>query len=331
MSTAAIQVEGLTKFYGSARGIENVSFAVQPGEIVGLLGPNGSGKTTIMRMLTGYFTPTSGTAQIMGKDCVEHSMDTKKFIGYLPENPLLYHEMRVEQYLCYICELRDVQEAERKGRIGAVLEQLNIGDKKRTIIGRLSKGYKQRVGMAGALVHDPQILILDEPTVGLDPKQILDIRELMKSLGGKKTVVLSSHILTEVQQVCQRIVIINKGKLVTINTQEELINRGKGAHRLFVRMKGPEKLLLEKIKALQGVRAVLEIQVQDGRVSLTVDCDGTAGVQESLGELAMKQGWPVHELRPIDASLEEVFLQLTGEPAEGEARPSGRPAGELYE
>lgn len=312
MSNPAIQIDRLTKFYGTKRGIEGVSFAVEPGEIVGLLGPNGSGKTTIMRLLTTYLLPTSGTVRVMGREATEEPMAVKRMIGYMPENPLLYPEMSVEAYLKFVAELRDVPPETRSQRVQEALNHLNLQDVRRTIIAKLSKGYKQRVGLAGALVHDPQILILDEPTVGLDPKQIIDIRELIKSLGGKKTVILSSHILSEVQQVCQRIVVMNKGRVIAINSRDELLRRAINANKLVVKLMGDFQSIVGKVSALSGVKRVETAEAQPGVVQLTIECDDVSAVQGALSDLALRERWQVHELKLVDVSLEEVFLELTG-------------------
>lgn len=313
MSTPAIQVEKLTKYYGAIRGVEDISFSVAPGEIVGLLGPNGSGKTTMMRMLTCYFTPTSGFARVMGRDCVDQSLQVKRVIGYLPENPLLYHEMRVEDYLWYIAELRDVPGSERPGRVQCVVEQLDLTGVRRAIIGRLSKGFKQRVGLAGALVHDPQVVILDEPTVGLDPRQILEFRDLLKSLGGGKTVVLSSHILPEVQQMCDRMMIVNKGRLVAIATREELLSRAAGANRLQIKVRADSAVVTRKLESVDGVRSVVPGPVEEGIAQFLVEGEGGKPVQESIAKLALQERWVIVEIRSVDLSLEEVFLDLTGD------------------
>ncbi|MEI7904669.1 MAG: ATP-binding cassette domain-containing protein [Candidatus Firestonebacteria bacterium] len=305
-----IDVAKLSKFYGPTRAVENVTFTAEKGEILGLLGPNGAGKTTIMRMLTGYFAPTSGKARIAGFDIVEEPLEVKKRIGYLPEILPLYHEMVVTNYLEFIAELKGVPFKERKLRVAKVLEMARIEDVKHRIIGRLSRGYKQRVGLAQALIHDPEVLILDEPTIGLDPKQIIEIRQLIKQLGGTRTVILSSHILPEVSMTCEKIVIIDKGSVVAVDDQAGLSAKLAGNSRIILKIKGdPAKATarFEKIKDVKGVFG----EKKDGLTSLTFECAKGKDVREDIFHAVVDSGLVIYEMKTATMSLEDVFLKLT--------------------
>lgn len=300
-----IQVENLTKWYGDYEALHNVTFHVRKGEVLGFLGPNAAGKTTTMRILTGYMPPSGGEARVAGYDCFSESIEVRRRIGYLPESVPLYTEMSVYDYLDFAARLRSV--ANRDDAIERVMEATNIGVYADTLIGKLSKGFRQRVGIAQAMVHEPEVLILDEPTIGLDPKQIIDIRNLIKSFAGQHTVILSTHILPEVSQTCSRVLIINEGKIVAEDTPQRLSARVRGEEHVHLQVAKPAteiKPELEKIKGVLGVEAK-----PDGvyEIETNVGTDRRA----DIAQLAVHRGWGVLELRPVGATLEEVFLKLT--------------------
>ena len=300
-----IRVQNLTKWYGNLAALNEVSFDVKKGEILGFLGPNGAGKTTAMRILTGYMPPSSGTARVAGYDVFNDSIEVRKRIGYLPETVPLYTEMSVWDYLDFCARLRSVPD--RDAAIERVMEMTSISERADTLIGKLSKGFRQRVGIAQALVHNPEVLILDEPTIGLDPRQIIDIRNLIKSLAGEHTVLLSTHILPEVSQTCSRILIINNGKIVAEDTPE----------RLGARVRGAEHIHLQVVQSAPGIPAELE-KIQ-GVLSAQERAAGVYEIETNLGSdrradiaaLVVQRGWGLLELRPVSLSLEEVFLKLT--------------------
>ncbi len=307
-----IEVNDLTKYYGPKMAISQVTFRVEKGEILGLLGPNAAGKTTTMRILTCYMPATNGTARVAGYDVFEDSLEVRRRIGYLPENPPLYSDMTAAQYLDFVTKIRGIDGRDRKRRIQDVVELCHIGEVQHTLIGKLSKGFKQRVGLAQALVHRPEIIILDEPTIGLDPKQIIQVRELIKSLGGEHTIILSSHILPEVSQVCQRVVIINEGQVVAQDTPENLTSQLKGAERLFVEVEGPAHQVAKKIKALPGITKVtLEGSTREDRSGFTVESQLKKDIRAALAAAVVGEGWGLLEMRPVGMSLEEIFLHLT--------------------
>ncbi len=309
-----IEVSDLTKDYGPTRAIEGVSFRVDQGEILGLLGPNAAGKTTTMRILTCYLPSTSGTARVAGYDVFEDALEVRKRIGYLPENPPLYDDMSTFQYLDFVSKIKGIDSRERQRRIDEAVERCYLKEVEDTLIGRLSKGYRQRVGLAQALVHDPEVIILDEPTMGLDPKQIIQVRELIKDLGGRHTVILSSHILPEVSQTCQRVVIINRGRVVAEDTPENLTGQLKGAERLFLRVSGPAGEVAQKIQGLPGVTAVtLTASSADQEHDFQVESQLKRDVRRELADAIVTSGWGLLEMRPVGMSLEEVFLHLTTE------------------
>ncbi len=302
-----IQVENLTKYYGDFPALREVSFSVEKGEILGFLGPNGAGKTTTMRILTGYMPPSDGRAIVAGYDSFSQSLEARKHVGYMPETVPLYKEMTVAGYLDFMGKLRHV--SDRRNRIAEVMDRLSLTDKADTIIGKLSKGYRQRVGLAQALLHDPEVLILDEPTIGLDPKQIIEVRELIRSLGGEHTVILSTHILPEVSQVANRVLIINKGRIVAEDTPDRLTTRLKGGERIQVVLGADPENAPE---VLAGVPGVLKVdRVGDGAYDLT--CSPDEDPRPALAKAIVTRGWPLLELRRVGLSLEEVFLQLTTE------------------
>ncbi|MSP12740.1 MAG: ATP-binding cassette domain-containing protein [Chloroflexi bacterium] len=305
-----IEVEHLTKDYGSFQAVRDLSFKINKGEIVGFLGPNGAGKTTTMRILTGYMPPTSGTARVAGYDVFLESLKVREHIGYLPETVPLYTDMTVGAYLDFMAKLHHVPN--RRERIYDVMERTNIEERVDFLIGKLSKGYRQRVGLAQALLHDPEVLILDEPTIGLDPRQIIDVRELIKSLAQDHTVVLSTHILTEVSQTCQRVLIINQGKLVAEDTPERLTARLKGNERVFLHLANPPQNPEDLTAAVPG--ALATESRGDGRFE--IECALGDDRRPEIAEAVVRKGWGLLELRPISMSLEEIFLQLTTDQSE---------------
>lgn len=304
-----IQVSNLCKSYGPKSAISGVTFDVKAGEILGFLGPNGAGKTTTMRILCGYLPPTSGTATIDGFDVFDNSLQARRKIGYLPESVPLYPEMTVEDYLHFMAQIRGVPRVQRKERVARAMKLCNVDDVRSKQIGRLSRGYRQRVGIAQALVHDPPVLVLDEPTVGLDPKQITDTRQLIKNLGESHTVLLSTHILPEVSMICNRVVIINDGRVVAEDTPDNLTRRLRGAERIAIEARGPTDQIKAAIAKLPNVQSV-DVVPSDGRPRFLVDCAVGQDVREDLAAAIVGNGWGLLELRPMGMSLEEVFLKL---------------------
>ncbi|MFQ6057699.1 MAG: ABC transporter ATP-binding protein [Anaerolineae bacterium] len=302
-----IEVQNLTKYYGDLAAIQDVSFAVERGEILGFLGPNGAGKTTTMRILTGFLPPSSGTARVAGYDVFTDSLEVRRRIGYMPETVPLYPEMTVQGYLNFVARLRGVEERDR--RVAEVMDTCHVDDHADVLIGKLSKGYRQRVGLAQALVHDPEVLILDEPTIGLDPKQIIEVRELIRSLGGERTIILSTHILPEASQTCQRVLIINEGRVVAEDTPERLTARLKGAERIYLQLAHPAPEVESELAKIEGVTTV-EARGDGG---YEVECTLGADLRPQIAALAVGRGWDLLEMRPIGMSLEEIFLKLTTE------------------
>ncbi len=312
-----IEVQDLTKAYGPVTAVDHVSFSVNEGEILGFLGPNGAGKTTTMRILTGYLPATSGTAKIAGFDVTTDSLGARRHIGYLPEVPPLYLDMTVETYLDFVLRIKNVPADKRKGRIADALEKTNLLDKPQELIKRLSRGYKQRVGLAQALVHDPLVIILDEPTVGLDPKQIIEVRHLIKNLAGTHTIILSTHILPEVSMTCDRVVIINKGKIAAIDTPQNLTMQLKGAQRIFVEAQAPEKPFRELLAQIPGAGPIeLSPARVHGRVTATIEAASGRDIRSVIAAKVVEKGWPLYELRGVNVSLEDIFLELTTDDAE---------------
>ncbi len=315
-----IEVQHLTKRYGRVTAVDDVTFRVERGEILGFLGPNGAGKTTTMRILTGFLPATEGRAVVAGFDVFEQPLEAKRRTGYLPEAPPLYPEMTVREYLDFVARIKRVPKAQRKARIDAVMERTRIVDVRDRHCGKLSKGYRQRVGLAQALLHQPEVLILDEPTAGLDPKQIIETRELIKSLAGDHTVILSTHILPEVEQTCQRVIIINKGKVVAVDTPTNLTRRLRGSDVVYVEVDaagGDARPLLERVP---GVVKVTETARRDGAAGYEVEMTRGHDARRELARAVVNQGWGLLELRPTGLSLEQIFLQLTTEEAPEEGR-----------
>jgi len=300
-----IKVSGLTKDYGARRAVHNLNFNANKGEIVGFLGPNGAGKTTTMRILTGYMPPSDGEAIVAGYDVVEESLEVRKRVGYLPETVPLYTDMVVFDYLKYMGDLRRLSDVE--DRVDEVLDMVGLLDRAQGYIGNLSKGMRQRVGLAQALLHSPEVLILDEPTIGLDPNQVVEVRELIREIGKEKTVLLSTHLLNEAQNLCDRVLIINKGKIVAEDTTENLQARLLGAERVVVKVRGDGDQLADTIKEVKGVRKVETLD--DGAVEF--EFASGKDLRPEVAKHVIKTGYDLLELRPLGMSLEEIFIELT--------------------
>ena len=311
-----ITVKDLTKQYARTLAVDHISFEVQKGQIVGFLGPNGAGKTTTMRILTCFLPPTAGTATVAGFDVLEQPLEVKKRIGYLPESPPLYPEMETGEYLTFVGKLKGLPNSELGKRVDYVCDRCSVADVKNKLLGKLSKGYRQRVGLAQAIIHNPEVLILDEPTAGLDPKQINETRDLIKSLAGDHTIILSTHILPEVEQTCEQVVIINGGKLVATDSVQNLQNRARGAETMLVEIAGPNGILeaasvQSRLQQLSGVSRVAFKTNHGNRHVFEVESQ-KGFVRGDLARAVVEAGWDLNELRPAAMSLEEVFLQLTG-------------------
>jgi ABC-2 type transport system ATP-binding protein len=300
-----IQVSGLTKDYGARRALHSISFDANQGEIVGFLGPNGAGKTTTMRILTGYMPPTEGTAIVAGYDVVEESLEVRKRVGYLPETVPLYNDMTALEYLKFMADLRQLPDAE--DRALDTLEIVDLQDRANSFIGTFSKGMRQRVGLAQALLHRPEVLILDEPTIGLDPTQVVEVRNVIREIGRDRTVLFSTHILSEAQQICDRVLIINKGQIVAEDTPENLQSRVLGAERVILRVRGDAEGLDATVRKIKGTRKVTSKQDE------SVEFEFSAGqdVRPQVAKAIIQAGYELIEMRPIGMSLEEIFLELT--------------------
>jgi ABC-2 type transport system ATP-binding protein len=310
-----ITVKELTKRYARNTAVDHISFEIQKGQIVGFLGPNGAGKTTTMRMLTCFLPPTAGTATVAGFDVLEEPMEVKKRIGYLPETPPLYPEMMTGEYLAFVGSLKGLRGAELKQRIDYVSDRCSVADVRNKQLGKLSKGYRQRVGLAQAIIHNPEVLILDEPTSGLDPKQINETRDLIKSLAGDHTIILSTHILSEVEQICQQVIIISKGKLVATDTVDNL--QGRGAESVFVEIAGRNgqldtSVVQGRLAKVPGVNRIILKEQQPTLSRFEVETQKDHFIRGDLARAIVEAGWDLNELRSAAVSLEEVFLELTG-------------------
>jgi len=328
----AVSVKDLTKRYARTTAVDRISFSVEKGQIVGFLGPNGAGKTTTMRVLACFLPPTAGTATVAGFDVLEHPREVKKRVGYLPESPPLYPEMGTEEYLKFVGKLKGLKGAELQKRVDYVLGRCAIGDVRQKLLGKLSKGYRQRVGLAQAIIHNPEVLILDEPTAGLDPKQINETRELIRSLAGDHTIILSTHILPEVEQTCEQVIIINKGKLAATDSVRNLEARTRGVESVLVEVAGRDGALdagrvLEQLEKVRGVarvaaKGLVGGDAGSGRLTFEVESEKGQLVRGDLARAVVEAGWDLNELRPAGMSLEEIFLELT----RGEAVASGASA-----
>jgi ABC-2 type transport system ATP-binding protein len=313
-----ITVKELTKRYARNTAVDHISFSIEKGQIVGFLGPNGAGKTTTMRMLTCFMPPTFGTANVAGFDVLEEPLEVKKRIGYLPETPPLYPEMRTAEYLSFVGALKGLSGAQLKERVNYVTDRCAVADVRDKLISKLSKGYRQRVGLAQAIIHNPDVLILDEPTAGLDPKQINETRDLIKSLAGDHTIILSTHILPEVEHTCEKVIIINKGKLIATDSVNNLQNRARGGESVIVEVAGRNgdldpKTVLNRLEMVSGVSKAVFKEKKQSRTIFEVESGKGRLVRGDLARAVVEAGWDLNELRSSAMSLEEVFLQLTGD------------------
>jgi ABC-2 type transport system ATP-binding protein len=325
-----IEVENLTKRYGRHTAVDGISFKVMKGEILGFLGPNGAGKTTTMRILTCYLPPTEGKARVAGFDVFEEPLEVKRRVGYTPETPPLYPDMEVGGFLEFCARIKGVPPAARKQRLDEVMEKTRVADVRGKLIGRLSKGYRQRVGLAQAILGNPDVLILDEPTAGLDPKQIIETRELIRSLGGEHTIILSTHILPEVSMVCGRVVIINKGRVVAEDTPENLTHRLRGAATLRLEVRADPAEALEVVRTVPGVAAVRPRTAGAGLAAFELDPEPGADVRPEVARAVVGRGFDLLALQQVGMSLEDIFLHLTTTEQHSEqAPPAPEPAGEV--
>jgi ABC-2 type transport system ATP-binding protein len=317
-----IEVEHLTKRYGPTLAVSDVSFEVQKGEILGFLGPNGAGKTTTMRVITGYLPPSAGRVRVAGYDVEQEALEAKRRTGYLPESPPVYPDMTVQEYLAFVARIKGLARRDIKIRIHEVSEKCAITDVQQRQIGKLSKGYRQRVGLAQALIHNPDVLILDEPTAGLDPKQIIETRELIKGLAGQHTIVLSTHILPEVSKTCQRVVVINAGKIVAVGTPDELTRRLQGYETVLISVEGPAAEIIERLQRVKGVNWVEPRESSDGRITIEVHSEKGQDVRAELARSVVESHWKLFELKTSGLSLEDIFLKLTTRDLSEEAASS---------
>ncbi len=305
-----IKVENLTKSYGNFQALKGVSFTVEKGEILGFLGPNGAGKTTTMRILTCFFPATSGKATVAGFDVFAEPHEVRKRIGYLPENVPLYLDMPVTDYLAFVAGVKGVKSREVKKQVETVMEECVLTHMSHKLVGELSKGYRQRVGIAQALLSDPEVLILDEPTIGLDPKQIIEIRKLIKGLAGRRTVILSTHILPEVSMTCQRVIIINEGRIIASDTPQNLTSKIQGENRLLVKVDGPSREIIKNLEGIKGVRKISRKEGGNGISQYVVDSEKGVDVRRDIPAVIVSKGWGLLELKPLEMSLEDIFVKL---------------------
>ncbi len=307
-----IEIKSLTKKFADTVVLDNINFEVKDGEILGFLGPNGAGKTTTMKIITSFWAPTKGTVVVNGIDVSKNPLEARKKIGYLPETVPLYDEMRVYEYLKFVAEIRGIKKNELKESIKRVVKDCGLSDVIRKPIDELSKGYRQRVGLAQAIIHNPEILILDEPTTGLDPNQIIEIRDLIKKIGKEKTVILSTHILSEVDATCDRVVVINKGKIVGEGTPAELAQKVKSKNIIYIKIKGPKEEVVSKLKSINNISKIqTKDQEADDIYGYEIESSGENDIREELSNIIMKSGWGILEFSTKTASLEDVFRELT--------------------
>ena len=321
-----IEVEHLSKRYGPIAAVDDVSFRVESGQIFGFLGPNGAGKTTTMRIITGFIPATSGKAMVAGYDVFEQPLEAKRRTGYLPETPPLYPDMTVREYLTFVAKIKGLR-SHVKDRVDEVMKRTWVADMAERHCGKLSKGYKQRVGLAQAIIHNPDVLVLDEPTAGLDPRQIIETRQLIRELAGTHTIVLSTHILPEVSQTCQRVVIINKGRVVAVDSPDNLIHRLEGAATVFVQTDGPAEDAANALRNVRGVTSVARPEPHGPLASFEVDTEKGVDVRRELAAAIVTRGWGLTELRPMRMSLEDIFLSVITE-ENGEAVAAEAPEAE---
>ena len=310
MESLMIEATDLTHYYGPYPAIQDVNFGVKKGEVLGFLGPNGAGKTTTMRILTGFLPPSRGHVSLDGYDVVEESLEARRRVGYLPETVPLYTEMTVTNYLKYMGTLRGMTPGHIKGRINDVISVCRLGDYRKTQIGKLSKGFRQRVGIAQAIIHEPQVLVLDEPTIGIDPIQVVETRSLIQDLGKSQTVVLSSHILPEVSMICERVLIIHEGRIVAEDTPKNLAEGLQGVDRLEVEIGGPVARVLPVLENMPGVSSVTH-RNNSGRHTYTVQAHSGRDLRDEISRVVVSNGWSLRSLQMVGMSLEEIFLRLT--------------------
>jgi ABC-2 type transport system ATP-binding protein len=321
-----VEVDNLTKRYGDVIAVENVTFQAREGEILAFLGKNGAGKTTTMRIMTGFMAPTAGTVRINGFDIREESLDARRLIGYLPETAPLYEDMSVQGYLGFCARIREVPSREIAGRVETVMKAVHINERRSWLIGKLSKGLRRRVGLAQSLVHNPKVLILDEPTEGLDPEQIIEIRNLIRGLRGEHTVILSTHILPEAQMLADRIVIINNGRIVAVDTTENLTATVQRAQRLRVEVDGPVAAVRERLSTVPGVQSLERLDGE--RARFIVESDRDTDLRDKLAVAVVNGGWGLLELERLEPTLEDIFLHITAQPSGQdtvEVRSNGKP------
>lgn len=328
-----IKVEGLTKRYARHVAVDNISFSVDKGQIVGFLGPNGAGKTTTMRVLTCFMPPTEGSVSVAGFDAVEQPIEVKRRIGYLPETPPLYPEMEVGEYLHFVGKIKGIPRSELTKRVNEVSERCAIAPERTKLISKLSKGYRQRVGLAQAILHNPDVLILDEPTSGLDPKQINETRELIRELSGDHTIILSTHILPEVEQICEKVIIISRGKVVATDTVGNLTSRMRGCELVGVEVEAREgdlsgETVQRKLEQVAGVSRVLQKETRDGRTRFEVESLQGKTIRAELARAVVESNWNLIELHALGMSLEEIFLELTASKPKPESKPGKSDADE---
>ncbi len=310
-----IEVKNFTKKYGNFVAVDNISFVVNDGEIVGLLGPNGAGKSTTMNAITGYIEQTDGEITVNGYDTIKRSKKSKREIGYMPEGTPLYMDLTIKEFVTYMAELRKVNRKERKAKVQEVIEKVGLSDMQNKLIKNLSRGQKQRVSLAGTLIGDPKVLILDEPTVGLDPKQVTEIRSLIKELGKKHTVILSSHILSEVSQICDKVIIINKGKIVAEDTPENLENKTSNSNIVYITIEDPEnkiETMKDKINGIKNIKFIEELEDKTKKYEITANKENEDLRKEIFKEFA-KEGITIFEMKKPEATLEDAFMKIIGE------------------
>ena len=324
-----IEVQNLTKQYGPVTAVNDVSFRVEAGEILGFLGPNGAGKTTTMRIITGFIPATEGKVMVAGYDVFEKPLDAKRRTGYLPETPPLYPDMTVREYLQFVGRIKGVASRELNGRVDESMKRARVADMAGRHCGKLSKGYRQRVGLAQAIIHNPDVLILDEPTAGLDPKQRVETRELIRELGGNHTIVLSSHILSEIADSCQRVVIINKGKVVAIDSPANLTLRLKGSDTIYMQVVAPAEEVQAALGGITGIQRIGVAQKPDGLLEIEVDSEPNRDLRRELAMTVVGLGWGLLELRPMRMGLEDIYLKLTED--EAAAAVADEPAADVEE
>lgn len=306
-----IEVENLTKYYGEIRGIEDISFSIEKGEITGFLGPNGSGKTTTMRILTCFFPPTRGRAKVAGYDVIENPIEVRKRIGYMPETVPLYPDMKVTTYLNFVAESKGMERRQRKKKVSEIMGQCGIVEVAHRLVGNLSKGYRQRVGLAQALINDPEVLILDEPTIGLDPKQVVEIRNFIKDLAGERTIILSTHILPEVSVTCKKVIIIHEGSIVAVDTPENLMVKLQKTSKTLIQIEGVQQEITAKLVTIPGVINVVEKgEASPGVFSYEVESEKEREISGELAYLVYSNNWKLVEMRAVKMSLEDIFIEL---------------------